>query len=115
MLSIMGAQLNHFRNYVWRSFLRDVVDICLREQSIYKYLQYLNTMLKTFPTTTLYALRVSAFNCRNIFTNRLAARMLIWGGGVIHVLSVSFQIDQFELNLKEIRRAEREYMNMKTS
>ena len=41
--------------------------------------------------------------------------MLIWGGGFIHVLSVSFQIDQFELNLKEIRRAEREYMNMKTS
>ena len=41
--------------------------------------------------------------------------MLIWVGVYsCSIRRVSFQIDQFELNLKEIRRAEREYMNMQT-
>jgi hypothetical protein len=34
--SIMGASFNQFRNHIWGPFLRDMVNISLREQFIHK-------------------------------------------------------------------------------
>jgi hypothetical protein len=34
---MMGASFNQFKNHIWGPFLRDMVNISLREQFIHKY------------------------------------------------------------------------------
>ena len=43
----MGASFNQFKNHIWGPFLRDMVNISLREQFIHKQLQYSITELET--------------------------------------------------------------------
>ena len=51
----MGASFNRFRNHIWGPFLRDMVNISLREHFIHN-IQYSITKLETCAPIKLCAL-----------------------------------------------------------
>jgi hypothetical protein len=54
----MGTSFNQFTSHIWGPFLRDMVNISLREQFIHKLLQYSTTKLESRAPIKICELKV---------------------------------------------------------